>query len=298
MIEFLGVAFALLAALTWSSRDVILKKGFVTFNPLLGVFAQLLTLLPVVFVYGLARGEWSHIPNIDMRGVSFMAIGGLLQAVIGTSLYFSSMKLIGASRAGTLLPAQTLFAVALAVILIHEEWSVGLLAGAALVILGAYMISLSMKQRQEDVDRKIKLKGMILAVAAAFIWAVGPLFFRLGLISIGSSAWGTMIMGVAALIFGTAIFSRLGVLKELKRLSRKELRLLSAAATLDSIGVVGLLGGLSVSPVVHVIPIISGRPFIIVVLSYLFIRQLERVNWKVLAGMLLVISGVYSVIFM
>lgn len=298
MVEFLGVAFALLAGSSWSSRDVILKKGFVTLNPLLGVFVHMFTFFPVIFMYGLVTGQWSQLPSLTLLNVSFMAIGGLLQNVVGTSLFFSSIKLIGASRAGTFLPTQTLFAVTLAIIFLNEKWSPNLLAGAALVIIGAYAISVSMKKNTaQDVDSKVKVRGMLLAIAGAFVWGTGPLFFRLGLTNIGNSTWGALISGISAFIFGTAIFSRMGVVGEFARLKRKDLRLLLGAGTLDSLGIVVFLAGLSVAPVILVTPIVSARPLISVTLSYLFIQHLERINWKVLVGLFSVVSGVYLVIF-
>lgn len=296
MAEFLGVAFALLAAFCWSSRDVLLKRGLVSLNPLLGVFLALLTLYPVILAYGSVTGELSQVPPVNVSGILVMAVAGPLLTVVGTSMLYSSIKLIGASRAGTLSSTQALIAAGLAIFFLNEEWSLSLLGGIGLVMLGAVTLSRSMSRTLQALDPGVKLKGIVMAAAAAFSYGVGNVFWRAGLTSM-SPSWGALISGTSALVFGTMIFARLGVISMLKTLKRKELGLLSGAALLDSLGIVGMLGGLSVSSVLHVLPVVNGRPIITILLSYLLIQHLERVNWKVLVSSILVVSGIYLVLF-
>jgi drug/metabolite transporter (DMT)-like permease len=296
MVDVIGASFALVAASSWSSRDILLKRGFLTLSPFFGVLANMLIVFPLLLTYGLVTGEWSQIPNLESWSVLFMVIGGVLQNLVGTSLFFASLKLIGASRAATFLPTQTLFAVTLAIIFLNETWTPSLLLGAMLVVIGSYTISRSMGQAKQ-VDRSTQTRGIVLAISAALVWGAGPIFFRPAMVSIGSASWGILLSSTANLVVGSIIFAGTGILRSFIRLKRRDLRLLGFSGGLDSLGTLALQAGLLFSPVVNLIPVISGRPFISILLSYIFIQQLEKVNWRVVLGSLLIVSGVYLVIF-
>jgi len=296
VVDIIGTSFALVAAFSWSSRDILLKRGFITMSPFFGVIANMLLIFPLLAVYGFITGEWGRAPNLEAWSVLFMVLGGLLQNLVGTSLFFSSIKLIGASRGATFLPMQTLFAVTLAIIFLNEAWTPAILAGAALVVLGSFAISLSMQQGRQG-DRGSRRRGMALAILAAFVWGTGPIFFRPALVSIGTATWAILLSSTANLVVGSTLFSVTGVLGSFVRLKRQDLRLFGFSGGLDSLGTLSLQAGLLFSPVVNLVPVISARPFISILLSYVFIQQLEKVNWRVVLGSLLIVSGVYLVIF-
>ena len=60
-------------------------------------------------------------------------------------------------------------------------------------------------------------------------------------------------------------------------------------------GILFYLFALDLAPAVIVSPVASIFPLFVIVLSYLFLKHLERITWQLIVGALLVVGGVASI---
>ena len=103
------------------------------------------------------------------------------------------------------------------------------------------------------------------------------------------------LVGAAfALLFGTLIlgmFTARDVIRPNKAPNSSSVWMATAGLVASS-GVVAMFLGLSMAPVVVISPLISINPLLAILLSQLFIRNLERFTWRVPVGAFLIVLGV------
>lgn len=133
------------------------------------------------------------------------------------------------------------------------------------------------------------IQGYFLAIGAAMSYG-------------GSQVVAKMIVGnipplvgaAFALLFGTLILGMLTA-RDVIRPNNAPLKSyvwMATAGLVASSGVAAMFLGLSKAPVVIISPLISINPLLAILLSQLFIRNLERFTWRVPAGALLIVLGV------
>ena len=133
------------------------------------------------------------------------------------------------------------------------------------------------------------IQGYCLAIGAAMSYG-------------GSQVVAKMIVGdipplvgaAFALLFGTLILGALTA-RDVLRPTRAPLSSyfwMATAGLVASSGVAAMFLGLSRAPVVIISPLISINPLLAILLSQLFIRNLERFTWRVPVGALLIVIGV------
>ena len=67
------------------------------------------------------------------------------------------------------------------------------------------------------------------------------------------------------------------------------------AGTLETLGILLVIVALSVGHVVVVSPIVATSPLWIVLGTWLFLRDVERLNWRTVAGAVAVVSGTVAI---
>jgi uncharacterized membrane protein len=74
------------------------------------------------------------------------------------------------------------------------------------------------------------------------------------------------------------------------------LRFLALAGLCEAVGSLALWSALTAGTVSTVSPLIHAQPIFTVVLAGLFLRDLERVTWRVIGAALAIVAGVAAVI--
>ena len=160
----------LLAALTvvviWGLNFVVMKVALATVSPMmLGALRFALASLPLLWVVARPRTSWRYI-------VSYGLLQGLGQfGLLFTALHFG----MPSGLASTVLQAQVLFTVLLAVPVLGERARIHHGVGLVIAAAGLALIAAS----HGSGPREMTLLGFVLTVAAALSWAASNLLVRL-----------------------------------------------------------------------------------------------------------------------
>ncbi|MBI4257604.1 MAG: DMT family transporter, partial [Thaumarchaeota archaeon] len=295
MSEELAAAFALGAAFGFATRSVILRKGVVKADPFTGVFISLLVSLPTAMVVAFLNGEFSKPMNFGIIPLVSLALAGLLHFLVGRGFTYASIKAIGASRTETLINTQLILSTSLGVLLLSEELTASLLIGIALVLAGIMLISLEEIRRERNVDAKgggtWKVKGLIYGALAGVVTGVTPFLVRVGVNQFGPAIVGNIVSTIFALSTSIPIVLMSKNRYTVTHMDSTTLRLLTVSGFFAGLAQIFRYLALSIAPIVFVAPIMQTNILFTLLLSFVFIQRLEKVNPLVVAGALMVIIG-------
>lgn len=316
-----GALLALTAALCLGAQALLVRLGTVdgrSFDVLAGVLVvNVAILVPLAAVT--ASG-----PALGLTVTAFLAFvaAGIVGTLLGRIFYFAAIGAIGATRTEPIKASQPLHAVLIAVVVLGETVTPGHVFGIVLVTVGVAYVSWTTQTDPEAPD--VSRRDLLLPLAAAFFLGLEPTFAKTGfaegtapvvglaikslvaaVIVCGYLAWERRARLVARLRAGTSAREgrhghvRLSILAaaDPRRWIRAEnARWYVAAGVANSAFLLAYYGALNVAPVGVVVPIIQTSPVLIAGLSYVFIREHERVTPSLVAGTLVVVTGAITVV--
>ena len=128
----LGIAFGLGAALLYATV-VLLNKSITRVSGLHRTILQFTSAIVVLLPYVLST-TGLHPEVMDVRGLLFLMILGLVHTGVAYCLYFSNLKAVSGQEAAILSYVDPLVAVLVSVLLLHEPMTLPQLLGGALIL--------------------------------------------------------------------------------------------------------------------------------------------------------------------
>jgi drug/metabolite transporter (DMT)-like permease len=135
----LGILYAALGAFTFSLNNVMMRRGVVTGSVLQGM-ALTVPIGAVSFVVMTAAfGALDQIAVFPMAALAWLAGQGVVHFVMGRYCNYKSNQLMGVNLAAPVVQLQVPFAMLLAVVTLHETFTVLQAVGSALMLGGSFI---------------------------------------------------------------------------------------------------------------------------------------------------------------
>lgn len=276
-------AIAILSALCWAVDAILVRLGARTSNVVAAAFlsysVSALCLWSYIFSYFSFHLLWS-------TSTVYFLLSGCLQPLLARILYYMGLTRLGASRAGPLLGTSPVIAVSIAVVFLHERPTLFVYIGAVLTVVSIWFIS---SRRSGETEWRVS--DLIFPLGAAFFAAVSQNLRKQGLIIFPDPFVGAAISTSTSL----ALFSiflivtgRGGLIKT----HRKSLPFFCSAALVSATAQLLTFVALSRGEVSAIAPLLNTNPLFTVLLSTLFLRDVEVINLKVVLGAVLMVTGV------
>ncbi len=276
-----AVALACLSAFLFGAMSVGLRMGLQRYpDPELATAATVLSALAVVLVAAVAEAPF--------RGFHAAAswpffLAGILHPGLGMVLVILAVQEVGASRSSVAFGTAPLVSVTIAILILGEQLSAPLLAGALLVVVGG--VELARERTRPEHMRRL---GYVFAAGAVVLFAARDNFLRW--LSQDTTA-PPAVAGAAALLGGLIVIAALlGPRLRGRPVLRPSLPFL-AVGVLFGLSYVALFEAYYRGPVTVVSPLIATESLWGVALSILLIRKTELVGRRVVLGALLVVGG-------
>jgi len=297
--DLIGAILALIGALVVASQSILVRKSTVdgSINKLVGTVLVVNTIFwTIVFFLG-------YYPQFELNVMSFIYFGlsGFFGFFLGYFLLFLSIKRIGASRTLPLIKTQVIVALLLSVLFLGESTTFYHLIGIGLVVFGAGLVSKEISNDKKsnisvNSDARTKIFNMLIPLMGGVCWGLNWFFTRMGLMQ------GTpIILGLAISSVGGLIGFIIWIAKSQRSLNFIKLRQTSFYWYF-LIGLVCALAfylnflALSFSRIVVVNPIWQVAPLFVLLLSYIFLPQLEKITNKIIIGSIIIVLGTITVI--
>jgi drug/metabolite transporter (DMT)-like permease len=272
------IVLGALSAFLFGTMTVLIRVALRTgAAPEAGTLFTILPALVVTAAWAAVRGEW------DVASAWPFLLAGLLAPGISQILFTFAVRDAGASRASVAVGTAPLFAVAIALVFLDEPLISGLVVGAALIVGGG--ILLVSERAQPEHFRRL---GLLLAIGATIAFATRDNVIRwLGTeatdVEPGLAAFATMLAGAAV----TSCFVALSHAP----LTRRAAVAFLPAALCYGVSYIFLFEAFYRGRVSVVSPIVATESLWGVTLSWLVLRQSERIGLRLVAGAALVVAG-------
>ena len=296
-----GALWALAAGAGFGIFQAVNRQAVRDMDVYVATFIQLVVSAVVLISISLATQDVTLLFHASSSTILFFAAAGFFHFFIGWTFLNASQKKIGAARTSPLTGTNPLFGVVVAALVLHEIPTWLELLGVLIIVFGAYLVS------KESVDGPMTngshsiiaiLRASWLGLGAAFVWAVSPVFIKLGLQSLPSPLLGVTVgVTISAISYGLvllwqrdrwqghSITNQAWTLKILAGvLVGFSTWMRWVALDLTSVGVVLALMMISTPLVILLSPLISGK-------------HLERVTRVLWLGTSLILGGALLLTF-
>lgn len=286
----LPLILALITAILFGISKVFIRLA-VDVDPYASVLYTLLMGPPILLCFALVNGDIFKTCNFNLWVMVNLALAGALQLAVGRIFAYSSIRLIGASRASQLTSTQIVFAAILGIMFLGENMNITIGGGTLAIFLGQFLISVSNSQQDgKSVFQPHNFrKGVAFGLIGGLIWGASQLFAKEGTQSLGSPIMASFFAYLFAIVIQLVITCCLSRNKMKIELARSKYLLISGIAS--TIGLLSQYSALKIEQVIWVTPIVNTSPLITLLVSYAIMQRAELVNRKVVIGALMVVLG-------
>lgn len=288
------VVFALLAAASFSALAITVTRGFRTNSLMTGLMVSLPVGALVTGAFTLADPP----TGLTLRAILFFVAGGIVGEGVGRTAFIFAVRLIGPSSAT---PLQTATYPALVLvggwILLTEPVTISRVVGALAIAGGITVLVRGQPGAEQSGAVGQPGKGRrwpyLLPVLGGISFASSDLLRKLGLEETPHPAFGAVSGTITIILIWIVILALTPRLRATVRLE-PGWQWFIPTGLLAGLGVLAVFQALEGGDVTVVGPIIMSQPLIVVFFSALFLRDLEKLTWRVVAGAALTVLGVIT----
>ena len=278
---------ALLAAFGFGLAAILLRRALRSATPLAA--AMVSVGFTTVFVCLLALAT-VPVGRIFTWRIGPFLLAGLLAPGLARLAYFIGVDRVGIARAMPLVSTAPVFAVLVAIAALGERPSPMVLLAVVCIVAGGALVAT--RDHASGAWRKLDL---VFPLVGAIGFALRDNIFRYGFRRYDEP----ILAAAAAAVASIAVVGLVGVRPFRAgrvRLTRQSLALLAASGLCEALAYITALRAFREGNVSIVSPLVSTHGLFAVVLAAIFLRDLERVTWRLAAATVLIVTGTLVVI--
>ena len=277
---------ALAAALSYAISGIAAKRGLRYSTPVtvtlvsVAIHATMLWIALLIF-----RG----VPTLPSGVLLLFVLSGLIQPIL-RFLTYAGIHYVGAAAGTTLRGAHPLFSTFLAILLLGESLNLPIVLGTVSIVAGVALISWQGDKKQES----YRWRHLAYPLSAALLAGVSHPLRRYTLTLANEPLYLTAVIGIVALPWLASVTLLPGQ-KQRPVWDRRAMGPFLIAGTFETVGILLVIVALSVGQVVVVSPIVATSPLWIVLGSWLFLRDIERLTLRTILGAVCVVAGTIAI---
>ena len=283
----MAVYLALLAAFCFAVSHILIRRGLVNSNALTASVISLGISAIVAWTLALSFVPISHLAT---PALWYFIVAGVFAPGLGRTLNFIGIARIGVARAVPIVNSSPMFASVFAVLLLGEAWPLQNVTGTSLVILGVVILSAA-----KPVEGQWRKMDVVYPVFGAMSFGVSSTLRKAGLLVDNIPLLGAAITATTGLVFSLALLQAKGG-RKIFVLPRQVIGWQLAAGLFNSAAMLLVFYALGVGQVVVVEPLVASNPVLSTILAAVFLRDLESVSARVIAGALCTVTGTLLII--
>jgi drug/metabolite transporter, DME family len=277
-------ALAFTSALLSAVATVLIRAGFQRYGPYTGLWINVLV-GTVVFWLVLAATGGPGRPSA--RSIAFFVLAGLIGTVAGRLLRFVSIEAVGPSISAALVNLNPLVSTALAVALLGEHVTLPILVGTLVIVGGTTLLSIG------GHAVGVRPVQLLIPLGSATCFGIVAVLRKAGLTGAGPIVGMTANVTTALIAF--TLFLLASGQATIMRCRGRSLLYFVAAGLAENLSVFLVIAALNVGAVSVVAPLTNISPIFVLLLSFFFLRGLEILNKRLVAGSVLIVLGVYLI---
>ena len=211
-------------------------------------------------------------------------VAGLVAPGLARLFFFMGIDRIGVARAFSLMAGAPLLAVLLAIAFLGERPGPLLLVGAVAIAAGGVLLA-----RRSHEEARWRRRDMIFPLLGALGFAVRDNLSRWGFREYGDA----LTAAAAATVTSLAMMWLVAGIRRTKLdLPPVALLILVCSGLFEGLAYLLMWRALAIGDVSVVSPLVNAHSIVAIGLAAIFLRDLERVTWRILVASILIIAGV------
>jgi len=274
---------AMSSAMGWAADSVLVRFGLRRSNIFAAMMVSYVVSITCMWSYLITT---TSLEFLKSRAMIYYLISGCIQPLFARALFYEGITRIGVARAGPLRGSEPLFATAIAIAVFQEQPAWFVFLGTILIVGSLWLIS-----GKQAGDTKWRLIDAIFPISAALISAISQSLRKQALKIIPDPFVAVAIVTTVSLIL------LIGFVVATKRtqqlhMERDGFLFFLCAALIATLAQVANFIALGRGQLSVIIPLLNTTPLFTVFFSAIFLRDIERVNRRVVLGALLMVAGV------
>jgi drug/metabolite transporter, DME family len=277
-------ALALASAVCSAAATILIRHGLRRYGPYTGFWINLVVGTACLWTAVVATGGFGR-PSL--AGIAFFALAGLIGTVAGRLFRFFSIERVGVSISAAVINLSPLVSSALAILFLGERVTAPLLIGTLVIVAGTTLLSSSGR------TSGVRLGHLVLPALSAVCFGVVAVLRKIGLSDVAPVPGFAVNVTAALVAFTTFLLAtrQAGAMA----CRGRSLLYFVAAGVAENVSVFLVVLALSVGAVSVVAPLSSVSPIFVLLLAPLFLRGVEILDRRIVAGTLLTVAGVYLI---
>lgn len=273
---------ALSSAFLSAAATIFIRQGLRASDPYAALWINL-----VVGTLAL----WAAVPftegvtSISPTGAGLFVLAGLIGTVAGRLLRFVAIERVGVSISAALGNLHPLFAAIFAILLLGERVTLPIMLGTLVIVFGTTLLSIGPPRGG------VKRALLVIPVLSAACFGFVAILRKLGLGHVGP-VFGAAINVTTAFVAFSAFLLASGQHRTMIVRGRTLGYFLVAGLTENAAVFLNIVA-LQLGMVSVVSPLYGTSPIFVLVLSFLFLRGIEVLTLRIVAGTVLIVAGVY-----
>jgi uncharacterized membrane protein len=281
-------AIAFLASISFALFAVYGWLGLRYSTPLT---ATIVSLAARTVTLGAAVAFNGGVPEYKPAAMTVFVFLGILQSAISL-LTFIGLEKIGTSRSQPLRNSYPIWSAMVAIVVMHEQASLEVLAGTLLVVAGVVLIS----WKPDTVTPSYRAWHVLYSLVAGFLAGLAFPLRRYGLMITNEPIFFSFVIAVVSLA-GAAPYIRWTRAGQGLVWHRKGVVYFLISGFCEGMGALLTLVALAGARVVIVSPIVATTPLFSLVISLIFLRGKEKVTGLTIMGTVSVVAGTIAIAF-
>ena len=274
-------ALALGSALCTACATLLIQRGLARSNFYAGAWINVVVGAVAAWAATLLLVPWHA---YTWRAVPYFVFSGVVGTAGGRLFRVLAIQKVGAPVAASINNLAPLVATGLAILMLGEHVTPPILGGTLVIVAGTILLSLSGRYVG------FRVRDLAYPFIAASCFGTVAIVRKLGLSTAGP-LFDAAINVTAALVASTAFVAASGNLGSL-RCNRRSLLYFIAGGIAENSGVFLVLLALGFGEVSVVIPLAGTAPLFVLLIAYFLPSEGARLNWRVVAGAVLIVLGV------
>lgn len=267
----------------WAADSVLVRYGLRRSNIFAAMLVSYSVSITCMWSYLIATTSLDFLRSPAMI---YYLISGCMQPLFARALFYEGITRIGVARAGPLRGSEPLFATAIAILIFREEPGWLVLVGTILIVASLWLIS-----GKQQGDTKWRLVDAALPISAGLISAISQSLRKQALKIVPDPFVAVAVVTTVSLIL--LLLFAVGTRRTPKfRMRRGSLLFFVCAASMATLAQVANFIALGRGQLSIIIPLLNTTPLFTVLFSFVFLRDIETVNLRVIGGAALMVAGV------
>jgi uncharacterized membrane protein len=272
---------SLASAIGFGVAGVLLRRGLQHASPLSAAVVSITVTTAFVWCLTLLNGS---ITRLFTWQIWPFLVAGLVAPGLARLMFFVGIDRIGVARAFSLMATAPLFAVLIAMAALGERPTPLLLAGALAIVVGSMLLA-----RRYQHETRWRRRDMIFPALGALGFAIRDNLSRWGLRDYGDSLAAAAAATVTSLL---VMWICAGVSRTALRLPRTSLVFFALSGLCEGSAYLLMWRALSIGDVSVVSPLVNSHSIVAIALAAIFLRDLERVTWRIALAAISIVAGV------